>query len=198
MAESPETSLTLLQSLQRSTKDSIAWQRFADAYEPWLRAWLRLQSLQAHDIDDLMQNWYVVVLRELPGFEHSGRPGAFRCWLKTILENVLRSFRAANRRHPVTLEDSAVEQLLAALADKRSDVSKSLDEGTAQTLLRHVWNHVKRDLDSVTQRAFEMRAFEDLPAAEVAKELGISVETVYRAKHRVFKRLREVGKGLID
>jgi RNA polymerase sigma-70 factor (ECF subfamily) len=36
------------------------------------------------------------------------------------------------------------------------------------------------------------------PAAEGAKELGVSVDVVYSAKSRVLRRLREELDGLMD
>ena len=41
-------------------------------------------------------------------------------------------------------------------------------------------------------------AIEQLPAQDVARELGMSLGAVYVAKSRVLKRIREEAEGLID
>ena len=43
------------------------------------------RHIRPSDVDDLVQEVLAVVLRELPQFEHNGRTGAFRRWLRTIL-----------------------------------------------------------------------------------------------------------------
>ena len=39
---------------------------------------------------------------------------------------------------------------------------------------------------------------EGRPAADVARELGLTVNAVVKAKSRVLNRLREEGAGLLD
>lgn len=54
------------------------------------RGWLRRYALQTADADDLVQDVCGVLVSELPAFEHNGRRGAFRCWLRGIMVNRLR------------------------------------------------------------------------------------------------------------
>src|SRR5262249_34984874 len=37
------------------------------------------------DLEDLSQDILLSVVKHLPAFQHSGRRGAFRCWLRTIV-----------------------------------------------------------------------------------------------------------------
>jgi DNA-directed RNA polymerase specialized sigma24 family protein len=45
---------------------------------------LHQQGLPRSDADDLAQEVMLVIVREMPHFEHSGRKGAFRNWLRMI------------------------------------------------------------------------------------------------------------------
>jgi RNA polymerase sigma-70 factor (ECF subfamily) len=47
-------------------------------------------------------------------------------------------------------------------------------------------------------KAFERHALAGLPAEDVAAELGIAPGTVYVAKSRILKRLREELAGLLE
>ena len=69
-----------------------SWTRLASIYTPLLQVWLRKYALQPSDVDDLVQDVLVTVSRELPTFEHSGRTGAFRSWLRMILVHRLQNF----------------------------------------------------------------------------------------------------------
>src|SRR5262245_61897786 len=89
------TSLTLLERA-RDRQDADAWARLHGLYAPLLSAWLRARGLQPADVDDLSQRTLAVVAERLPCFEHAGRTGAFRTWLRGILANMLRDF--ARRR----------------------------------------------------------------------------------------------------
>jgi hypothetical protein len=51
-------------------------------YSPLLRVWLRGAGLQAAECDDLCQQVLHVLFRRLLDFGHSGKPGAFRAWLR--------------------------------------------------------------------------------------------------------------------
>jgi RNA polymerase sigma-70 factor (ECF subfamily) len=57
---------------------------------------------------------------------------------------------------------------------------------------------VKVQFEPQTWQAFQRVALEDIPAAQVAQELNISVNAVFIAKSRVLSRLRELGAGLIE
>ena len=64
-----------------------AWQDLCELYRPLIVGWLRRQSVPDTEIDDLVQEIFVAVVGGLPSFNHSGRRGAFRSWLRTIASN---------------------------------------------------------------------------------------------------------------
>jgi DNA-directed RNA polymerase specialized sigma24 family protein len=91
------TSLTLLVRVQNRA-DREAWGRFSQIYGGMIGKWLRSQHVQASDADDIGQETLVVVLQELPKFQHNGRPGAFRRWIRLILAHRCREFYRRRQR----------------------------------------------------------------------------------------------------
>ena len=92
---------THLSLLQRAKDEmgSTTWKDFFDLYSHLIDSWLRRRGLQAQDIEDVRQEVLTVVIRELPNFEHNGRTGAFRAWLRLATANRLRQFwRDSTRR----------------------------------------------------------------------------------------------------
>src|SRR6516165_2039995 len=91
------TSHTLLQQIQAKPGDS--WMRLDSIYRPFLYRWLRKQGIEHSDAEDLVQEVLMAVAGELTEFVHSGRPGAFRHWLRTIAVHRAQAFwRARNVR----------------------------------------------------------------------------------------------------
>ena len=89
-----ETSLSLLERLRQSPENE-GWNRLSDLYAPLIRAWLRRYDVQDSDANDLVQEVLLAVSKDLGKFEHAGRPGAFRGWLRAILVNRLTQILAS-------------------------------------------------------------------------------------------------------
>src|SRR5436305_915680 len=101
----PETSHSLLERL-RSQPDSMGWRRLVELYTPLIRAWMRRHDIPAHDADDLLQEVLSAVVRDLPHFDHDGRCGALRRWLRTITLNRLRNYWRARAGRPIAVGGS--------------------------------------------------------------------------------------------
>lgn len=191
-----DTSLSLLQRI-RSRNDDSAWRSLTDVYEPMLRAWLRRYDLPASDVDDLVQEVLAVVVRRVGEFERQ-RTGSFRSWLRTIMVNCLK--KAANRgaRQPTATGDSGFLEMLAQLADPRSEVSRLWDSEYDRHVMQKLLNLVQPQFRPTTWQAFVRVVLQNESPDEVAAEIGISVNAVFIAKSRVLARLREEGRDLID
>jgi RNA polymerase sigma-70 factor (ECF subfamily) len=104
------TPVSLLERL-RLPDQQDAWRRFVALYTPLLYYWARKVGLSSPDVEDLVQDVLVLLVRKLPEFNY--QPGKrFRGWLWTVLINKYReNYR---RRDPVT--SAAAEQLCTLAA----------------------------------------------------------------------------------
>jgi RNA polymerase sigma-70 factor (ECF subfamily) len=189
-----ETSLSLLERLRLSS-DSAAWQRLVELYTPYIQSWLRRQSVQPADMEDLTQEVLRSVVGALPNFQHDLRRGAFRRWLRTITVNHLRSFWRARR--PSTLAEQA-EHRLDSLEDPASNLSRLWDEEHDRHVVRRLLELIQSDFEPATWRAFQLVVMEGRSAGDAAAEVGISANSVRIAKSRVLARLRQESDGLLD
>lgn len=192
----PETSLSLLERL-RGQPDAAAWQRLMDLYEPLIRGWLRRHQLQVSDVDDLVQEVLAIVVKEMPGFEHNQRPGAFRNWLRTATAHCLRRFWRDRLYRPDAAGGSSWQEHLAQLEDPSSGLSRLWDQEHDRHVLRRLLELIEGDFQPSTWQAFRRLVLERARAADVAAELGQSVNAVLIAKSRVLQRLRQEGRGLL-
>lgn len=191
------TSATLLERL-RDRADAEAWQRLVDLYSPLLSSWLRRHGLQEADVDDLVQEVLMTVAREAPQFQHSGRPGAFRSWLRTILANRLREFWRGKRLRPLATGDSDFAGMLDQLGDPDSGISRLWDREHDQHIARRMLERIEPQFTASTWKAFRRVVLEGARPDEVAAELCLTVNAIFIAKSRVLQRLRQEARDLLD
>jgi RNA polymerase sigma-70 factor, ECF subfamily len=187
LARMDQTSLTLLERF-RGAGDSGAWSSLLSIYVPLLEQWLRGHNLQQADAQDLLQEIVVVMLKELPAFEHNGRVGAFRNWLRQIMVNCLRSFW---RSRKAAQGDDALKSLADELEDPGSGLNGQWEREHDEFVLCRLTELIEPEFEPKTWMAFRRTVLTGEPAAAVAIELGISPNAVLLAKSRVLRRLRE-------
>lgn len=185
------TSVSLLERLRQAKPDAPEWRCLHDVYLPVIRGWLEHVPGLRDEADDLSQEVLVVLARELPTFERR-RHGSFRAWLRQITVNRIRSYCKTRRQQP----GAAVDALLAQLEDSNSELARRWDEEHDRHILQALLGVVQADFEPATWHAFSRFALDGVPAADVARELGVSVGKVVQAKFRVLKRLREEAAGL--
>jgi RNA polymerase sigma-70 factor (ECF subfamily) len=183
------TPLSLLERL-RQAADPAAWERFVRLYTPLLCHWARRIGLPPHEVEDLVQDVFTLLLRKLQEFRYD--PGQrFRGWLWTVTVNKFRE-----RRRLATIPQ-ATEAELAGLAGP--DPAEEVGEAEyRQYLVRRVAQLIQAEFQPNTWKAFWECVVGDRPAAEVARELGTTENAVYIAKGRVLRRLRQELDGLLD
>ena len=191
-----ETRQSLL--LRAQTGEEGAWKDLTDLYRPLIIGWLNRQGVPAVDLDDLAQDVLLSVVKHLPAFEHSGRRGAFRSWLRTIVcSRTIDYWRAADAGTPAS-GGSGATAALQQIADPDSDLNRQWDQEHDRYVIRCLLDLVEAEFEPTTRRAFQRLALDGASGAEVAQELGLSVAAAYVAKSRVLQRIRQEAEGLID
>lgn len=178
--------------------DPLAWQRLTELYRPLIVGWARRHTLIEQDAEDLAQEILTEVVRYLPRFEHNGRVGAFRSWLRTLAVHATGHFWSARAKQPQGTGDSAMQASLNELDNSDSDLSKVWDCEHDRYVLNRLLEQVALEFEPHTLTAFRRQTLDDASAAVVAQELNMSVSAVYTAKSRVFLRLRQLSEGLLD
>jgi RNA polymerase sigma factor (sigma-70 family) len=194
----PETSTGLLRAARDCANDD-AWRRLVCLYEPLLQGWLRRQGVQHADADDLVEDTLVTVAQELPIFQHSGQTGAFRSWLRGILVNRLLTVRRSQRVRSICHADSDILHRLAdVLADPHRDLARQWDDDHDRFVARKVLERIEPAFQPATWQASRRVALDGADPDLVAAELDVSLASVYAAKSRVLKRLRQEAEVFLD
>ena len=186
--------MSLLEGLQHSSSPE-SWRRLVDLYTPLVRAWLGRYGVPPHDLDDLSQEVFGAVVRDLPDFRHNARTGALRSWLRTITVNRLRNYWRDRKTRPATVGGSEFGAALDQLADPASEFSRQWDEDHDRRVLTRLLDIIRPEFEPATWQAFRLLTLVGKPTAAVAEELGLSTNAVRIAKSRVLRRLREEAAG---
>ena len=192
-----DTPRSLLERL-RHQPDEESWKRLVDLYTPLLSRWLRQAGVDGSDADDVAQEVFVAVVRELPTFQHNQQRGAFRCWLRAILVHRLRQYWNDKQTTIEPVGSDGGLQTLERLEDPASDLNQLWDREHDVLLAQRILQLIENDFITSTWQAFRRVVLDGAKPAEVAAELGLSVNAVLLAKSRVLRRARQEIDGLID
>lgn len=183
------TSLSLLERAQND--DAEAWNRLVQLYAPLVYHWCRAWGLEPSAAEDVGQDVFLSVAIGLTKFRRD-RPGdTFRGWLRVITQRRVADYLrksepvgiGGEERHLLEVEFPAVDET------ELSWESRFLFERAVE-LIRTRFN--ARDWD-----AFYRTAVRGEPARTVADDLSMSVNSVYLARSRIARFVREQFAGSI-
>lgn len=186
-AEHPTVSSLLLGEVQRM--DPAAWSRLVDTFGGIVYRWCRTSGVSENDAADVVQDVFASVARGIGGFQRQKAQGSFRSWLATITRNRVRDHfrRQSAQQAPVGGTDAwqALEQHPELLE------STICADSAQHAVVRRVFASVQAEFEPATWQAFWLTTVENLAAAEVAQATGLGIASVYQAKSRVLRRLRQ-------
>jgi len=180
-----QTSLTLMDMLRQYPKNADAWDRFVRRYRPKIYGWCRTWGLQEADAEDVAQDVITKLTEKMSNFQYD-RSRCFRAWLKTITQHALSDLVASRHKAVGSLSTPIWETLEA-----RADLERQIEEIFNRELLELAISKVQERVAAPTWHAFRLTAFEGHSGAEASRLLQIPVASVFVAKHRVQKMLKE-------
>jgi RNA polymerase sigma-70 factor (ECF subfamily) len=195
------TSPTLLRDLGNPDHREAAWRTFLQRYQPLIYHWSRRTGLSHDDAEDISAAVLSKLVTALRDFVYDPAR-RFRGWLKTLVENEVRSlYRQWARRpgdrgcgHPL------VHRRLAELPtpDAIAEVVEQLDDTLARDLRRaeEVTRRVRARVEPHTWQAFWLTAIGKESGRDAADRLGLTVAAVHMAKRRVGQMLRAEAERL--
>lgn len=181
--------VSLLDQLRSAPTDPQAWSSFVALYRGAICGWCRRWGLQPTDAEDVAQDVLVTLTVRLRHFRHDPRRN-FRAWLKTVTRHQLQRFVVKRRKAGIATGGDALDTRLAGL-EAREDYLEHLQQTFDTEALRRAAARVRSRVDPKTWQAFYLLAAERCSGAEVARHLGMEIGTVFVARSRVQRMLRE-------
>jgi RNA polymerase sigma-70 factor (ECF subfamily) len=172
----------------RDRTDAAAWAEFVDVYGPVLRAFVRRNGVAAADVPDVVQDIFARLVPALARFEFDPSRGRFLTWLWRVTCNAAANWRRKQASRS-RAEAAWCGDRSAAVAEP--DTREAGEPVRHRQLLNQVLAEVRETTSPATWACFEGRVLHDRPAAELATELGVSLNAVYVNACRVRARVRE-------
>ena len=186
-SEHPTLSTQWLSGIQRMDADS--WSRLVSAFGPIVFRWCRTSGVPEADAADIVQEVFVSLARGARRFERQKEAGSFRSWLATITRSRVTDFFRRQAKVQSAIGGSAALQWMQQQAE-HVESSISLD-GLRRSLAQRLLVVVQAEFAPATWQAFWQTTIEGRAVPTVAESLGMSVASVYQAKSRVLRRLRQ-------
>ncbi len=181
------TRLTFIMRL-RDRADTLSWQEFHERYGQLLYRYARARGAGHADAEDVIQEVELYLFKAMDGFEYDVRKGRFRAYLRAAVVHAMGRRASREARQPAVLDPQNFDYLAGqteASADARWEREWQLHR------LRWAMRAIADEFEPHTLKAFELHVLADRPVADVATELGLSTASVYQARSRVLKRLKE-------
>jgi RNA polymerase sigma-70 factor (ECF subfamily) len=183
------TRSSLLRRVRAGAADPDAWLEFVQLYGPLTLGWGRRWGLQEADAEDVTQTVLLKMAELLRSFEYDPKR-SFRGLLRVVTHSAWCDLVRARQRAVPGSGDSTVEEALAS-TPARDDLATRLEAAYDRELLDLASERVRARVEPHTWSAFRLTALEGRSGAETAAALGLRVTTVFMAKSRVQKMLRE-------
>jgi RNA polymerase sigma-70 factor, ECF subfamily len=185
MTSWPTTRYSFLKKLSDPAAHE-AWSEFQSVYAPTVYRYARGCGLQQADASDVLQEVMLAVHQKAADWIPTNRPGSFRAWLAVTTRQI--AFRTVRNktRVGVTGRDD-IEQPVIDDSEPLDDVRWSFLRAAAI---------VESEVQESTWRAFWDTAVHGHSAEDTARNLGLSIGTVYSARCRVLARIRRTIRTL--
>lgn len=188
------TSPTLLERL-RVMDDAEAWREFLVRYESLVKGMARARGLSAQDAEDIAQEVFRRVAESIHTFEHQNQQGAFRSWLGQLAKWRVGDLQRQLRKVPtVPLHTPDPEGESGTPHPEHmaeSDPIAEFEAATREELVRAALRRLQKRVKPASIQAFELLVIEGLPILKVASMLRMNPGSLYVAKFRIARQLRD-------
>lgn len=174
------------EEIVRGLLDGQTWaqKRLVEKFGPGLYFLINSWTRDREHAEDLMSETFVKALNKLACYD-PGR-GTLCAWLGCLANGIYKSWVEKNGLVWLGLERAEEEQILFGEADRTG----------YGTVKQRAFSKALSGLTSEEKEVLTLCCPPVRNSEEIAKWLGVSVQTLYQKKHRALKRLKDKMKGM--
>ncbi len=182
-----KTRATLIKRV-KDQRDETSWNDFVHIYQPYVYAIIRSMNISSHDAEDLVQQLLLIMWNKLPRTDVE-QIRRFRSWLATITRQFVIDFIRKRSRETKHLEKIERDVNLSYLkAIRLPDIDKIAEQEWRLFVSNMALDNIAPFFSGHAIQVFKF-SLEGHSVQQIAQELGLQENSVYRLKNRVKKRL---------
>jgi RNA polymerase sigma factor (sigma-70 family) len=168
--------------------DQDSWKVFFDTYWRLIYRTALRAGLSEAEAQDVVQETVISVCKKMPGFEYRSAGGSFKAWLMQLAR--WRIMDQLRLRQPTPDGDSSPSHIPEE-ADPHYPNPTAWEEDWERNLMDVAIERVKLKVDSKLYQVFDLYVFREWPVMKIANAFGISPGSVYTAKSRISKLIKQ-------
>lgn len=196
MEDQYQTRATLIQRVQNQ-HDEKSWAEFVRVYRRYIYAIIRSMNISEHDTEDILQQVLINLWNSMPKMDYN-KINRFRSWLSTVTKNCVTDFIRKRSREANRLEKAGQDDTLTYLKAIRLP---EIDDIAEREWEVHLTNLALENIEPLFSGkavdAFRL-TLQGKSVEQIAVELDLKDNSVYRLKNRVKERLIQEIRHLRD
>jgi len=187
-----ETTATVLEKL-RDFENRDAWDRFSERFRRPVVSFARGMGLRQSDAEDVAQETLLAFAKAYREGQYDPAKGRLSRFLFGIAyRQALRGRRGAASPAGAGVAVAEVESGFWSQVPDEQTATGVWDTQWEQSVLGECMTQARAEFEQQTYRAFELVVRDGQSPEQAARSLGVTVKSVYNAKHRILKRIREL------
>lgn len=189
-----ETTRSSVLKAVADTSNEKAWKRLFDLYAGFVFSIARSKGLTVTDSDDIVQNVFVDLARNLPQFNYDRTKGRFRSYLIGLVNwRVTDKLRAGKR--DVDLKSQYGEDMKGAVAE---DDGIFLENEWRAAAMEEALRRIKDEVNPDHFAAFVASTIEGQDTETVMNLYSITRDNLYQIRKRLTLKLKEATQAVLE
>lgn len=189
-----ETTRSSVLKAVADTSNEKAWKRLFDLYAGFVFSIARSKGLTVTDSDDIVQNVFVDLARNLPQFNYDRTKGRFRSYLIGLVNwRVTDKLRAGKR--DVDLKSQYGEDMKGAVAE---DDGIFLEDEWRAAAMEEALRRIKDEVNPDHFAAFVASTIEGQDTETVMNLYSITRDNLYQIRKRLTLKLKEATQAVLE
>jgi RNA polymerase sigma-70 factor (ECF subfamily) len=189
-----ETTRSSVLKAVADTSNEKAWKRLFDLYAGFVFSIARSKGLTVTDSDDIVQNVFVDLARNLPQFNYDRTKGRFRSYLIGLVNwRVTDKLRAGKR--DIDFKSQYGEDMKGAVVE---DDGIFLENEWRAAAMEEAFRRIKDEVNPDHFAAFVASTIEGQDTETVMNLYSITRDNLYQIRKRLTLKLKEATQAVLE